>query len=188
MKKLIGKVINLVKKSGLRMAMIILIGLWQRAKRKLFELVGTLWRKLDKVAAWPDVEFFIDNAPINIWGGVGGDSYTGWIYQQGFFAALIKCFATNESLRIFDFGCGYGKMAPIAVFFTHPNGKYIGVDTLKNCIDLCKRKYSQLSRVEFYLSKDFNPVYHSGGGEMNSDKSVSYMDKIGLLLMNLLIL
>jgi len=168
MKRLIGEVINLVKKNGLREAMIILIGIMvRRVKRKLFELVvyqfvGTLWRKLDKMKAWPDVEFFIDNAPTNIWGGVGGDSYTGWIYQQGFFAALIKCFTTNKSLTIFDFGCGYGKMAPISTFFTHPNGKYIGVDVIKSCIDFCKRKYSRLPRVEFHLSKDFNPAYPNG--------------------------
>jgi len=129
-------------------------------------VVFPLWRKLEKAVAWPDVEFFIDNAPTNIWGGVGGDSYTGWIYQQGFFAALTKCFAINGSLRIFDFGCGYGKMAPISVFFTHPNGKYIGVDILKSCVDFCKRKYSQLPRVEFYLSKDVNPAYHRVEGEM----------------------
>ena len=178
MKRLIDKGINLMKKSGLRGAMIILIGIMtQRAKCKFFELVyrfvGALWRKLDKTKAWPDVEFFINNAPTNIWGGVGGDSYTGWIYQQGFFAALIKCFATNKSLTIFDFGCGYGKMAPISTFFTHPHGKYIGVDILKNYIDFCKRKYSRLPRVEFYLSKDFNPTYPNER-EMNADKSVSY--------------
>jgi len=136
------------------------------AFRWIRRVVFPLWRKLEKAVAWPDVEFFIDNAPTNIWGGVGGDSYTGWIYQQGFFAALTKCFAINGSLRIFDFGCGYGKMAPISVFFTHPNGKYIGVDILKSCVDFCKRKYSQLPRVEFYLSKDVNPAYHRVEGEM----------------------
>ena len=156
MKRLIDK-INLVKKRGLRMAMIIIVP-WVIYKL-MIRFVNPLWIKLEKIAAWPDVEFFIDNAPTNILGGVGGNSYTGWIYQQGFFATLIKCFARNGSLRIFDFGCGYGKMAPISVFFTHPNGKYIGVDILKSCIDFCKRKYSQLPRVEFYLSKDFNPAY-----------------------------
>jgi len=155
-----------------------MIGLIKRWLRRLFQILAPtiiipLWRKLDKDKAWPDVEFFIDNTPIKIWGGVGGDSYTGWIYQQGFFAALIKCYAPHESLRIFDFGCGYGKVAPISVFFTHPDGKYIGVDLRQDCIDFCKYQYSHLPRVEFALTKGFNACY-SEQKQTSTDKNVSY--------------
>lgn len=118
-----------------------------------------LWRKLDSAKAWPDVDFFIDNAPKKIWGGVGGESYTGWIYAQGFFAALIKSHAPSSPLRIFDFGCGYGKLAPLSEFFCHPSGEYIGVDIRQDCIDFCKRQYAHLPKARFALSKDFNDTY-----------------------------
>lgn len=65
MRKLLGKGINLVKESGPRAAIKILIGIMvRRVKRKLFELVvyqfvGTLWRKLDKMRAWLMLSFLL---------------------------------------------------------------------------------------------------------------------------------
>ena len=118
-----------------------------------------LWRKLDSAKAWPDVDFFIDNAPKKIWGGVGGESYTGWIYAQGFFAALIKSYAPSSGLKIFDFGCGYGKLAPLSEFFCNPVGEYIGLDIRQDCIDFCKLQYAHLPKARFALSQDFNNTY-----------------------------
>lgn len=117
------------------------------------------FRRYDRELAWPDAEFFIENAPPKIWGGVGGDSYTGWIYQQGFFAALIKTYLPGPSLRMIDFGCGFGKLAPVSTFFTQPSGLYLGVDIRSDCIQTCKLQYPHLPRVEFHLSKDYNAMY-----------------------------
>ncbi|HXZ94580.1 MAG TPA: class I SAM-dependent methyltransferase [Dehalococcoidia bacterium] len=113
---------------------------------------------MEKARAWPEAEFFIDNVPDEIWGEVG-DNCVNWVYQQGFFAALIKCFSQNESLKIIDFGCGHGKLAPISVFFTHPQGEYLGVDINGSYINYCNRKYAQLPRVKFHVSNDYNPLY-----------------------------
>jgi len=128
--------------------------------QKLFRsgIVDT-FKRYDRELAWPDAEFFIENAPPKIWGGVGGDSYTGWIYQQGFFAALIKSHVSGQSLRMVDFGCGYGKLAPVSTFFTHPNGLYVGIDIRSDCIEACKRQYANLPRVEFHQSRDYNSMY-----------------------------
>jgi 2-polyprenyl-3-methyl-5-hydroxy-6-metoxy-1,4-benzoquinol methylase len=115
-------------------------------------------KRVEKARAWPEAEFFIENVPKEIWGEVG-DSYVNWVYQQGFFAALVKCFDRNESLKIIDFGCGHGKLAPISVFFTHPNGEYLGIDIQENYINYCRHKYAQLPRVKFHISKDYNPLY-----------------------------
>lgn len=117
--------------------------------------------------------FSLRMSPARFGGGVGGNSYTGWVYQQGFFAALIKCYAVNSSLRILDFGCGYGKMAPVSVFFTHPEGEYLGIDILEDCIYFCKRKYSHLPRVKFHLSKDANAA-NAPRQQSAVDKSASY--------------
>ncbi len=121
--------------------------------------IAETFRRYDRALAWPDVEFFIDNAPPSIWGGVGGDSYTGWIYQQGFFAALIKAYVPGSSLKIVDFGCGFGKLAPVSTFFTHPAGRYLGIDIRQECIDNCRRQYASLPRVAFHRSGDYNGMY-----------------------------
>jgi SAM-dependent methyltransferase len=121
--------------------------------------IAESFRQYDRELAWPDVEFFIDNAPARIFGGVGGDSYTGWIYQQGFFAALIKTYVPGTSLKILDFGCGFGKLAPVSTFFTHPNGHYLGIDIRQDCVDTCRRTYGKLPRVSFERSGDYNGMY-----------------------------
>jgi SAM-dependent methyltransferase len=120
--------------------------------------VCSTFKRMDKKYAFPETEFLIENVPNEVWGEVG-DSFTNWVYQQGFFAALIKCFAKNESLKIIDFGCGHGKLAPVSVFFTHPEGEYLGIDIQEGYINYCRRKYAQLPRVRFHVSKDCNPFY-----------------------------
>jgi len=115
-------------------------------------------KRVEKARAWPEAEFFIENVPDEIWGEVG-DNYANWVYQQGFFAALIRCFASDESLKIVDFGCGHGKLAPVSVFFTHPEGEYLGIDINEGYINYCRRKYAQLPRVKLHVSKDYNPLY-----------------------------
>lgn len=127
--------------------------------RLLREGVSESFRQYDRELAWPDAEFFIDQAPPRIWGGVGGDSYTGWIYQQGFFAALIKSHVAGRSLSIVDFGCGYGKLAPVSTFFTAPDGRYLGIDIRQDCVDFCSRHYAALPRVAFHRSGDYNGMY-----------------------------
>ena len=117
-----------------------------------------IFKRVEKARAWPEAEFLIDNVPNEIWGEVG-DNYTNWVYQQGFFAALIKGFTRNESVKIVDFGCGHGKLAPVSVFFTHPEGEYLGIDIQESYINYCRRKYVQLPRVKFHVSKDYNPLY-----------------------------
>ena len=117
-----------------------------------------IFKRMDKKYAFPETEFLIENVPDEVWGEVG-DSFTNWVYQQGFFAALIKCFASSESLKIIDFGCGHGKLAPVSVFFTHPEGEYLGIDIQEGYINYCRRKYAQLPRVRFHVSKDCNPFY-----------------------------
>jgi SAM-dependent methyltransferase len=115
-------------------------------------------KRVEKARAWPEAKFFIENVPDEIWGEVG-DNYANWVYQQGFFAALLKCFTKNESLKIIDFGCGHGKLAPVSVFFTHPRGEYLGIDIQESYINYCRRKYAQLPGVKFHVSKDYNPLY-----------------------------
>ncbi len=118
-----------------------------------------LFRRMEKSRAWPEAVYLLNNAPEEMW-GVVGESYTNWLYQQGFFAALIKCVAPDRpSLKLVDLGCGHGKLAPVSVFFTHPNGEYLGIDIQQSCIDFCRRKYSHLPRVKFHLSSDFNARY-----------------------------
>lgn len=129
-----------------------------------YGLWGKLFKRLDRKWAWPETRFLIDNTPTAIWGEVVGDGVTNWVYQQGFFAALMKCYAPNKSLRIVDLGCGHGKMAPVSVFFTEPDGEYLGIDIQESYIEYCKRKYAKVPRVRFHLSGDWNPFYPTKQG------------------------
>lgn len=93
---------------------------------------SSVFKPKDKEMSCPETEYLVDNAPDEMW-GVIGESHTNWVYQQGFFAALLKCFAPNTpSLKIVDFGCGHGKLAPVRVFFTHPDSEYLGIDIDKS--------------------------------------------------------
>ncbi len=133
---------------------------------------GRFFKRMEKGRAWLEARYLIDNVPDEIWGKVVGESFTNWVYQQGFFAALIRCYAPNKSLRLVDFGCGHGKIAPISVFFTHPDGEYLGIDIEESYIDFCRRKYSQVPRVKFHVSRDFNPLYSTRQqGAADKDKS-----------------
>jgi 2-polyprenyl-3-methyl-5-hydroxy-6-metoxy-1,4-benzoquinol methylase len=132
--------------------------------------VCSIFKRMEKKYAFPETEFLIENVPNEVWGEVG-DSYTNWVYQQGFFAALIKYFARNESLKIIDFGCGHGKLAPVSTFFTHPEGEYVGIDIQESYINYCRRKYSQLPRVRFHVSKDYNPFYPQRQSAVTENKS-----------------
>ena len=135
-----------------------------------------IWRTLERRILWPDMGFLLDNMPPEALDSVGG-GYTGWIYQQGFFGALIKRYAPRTSLRIFDFGCGYGKIAPISTFFTYPKGEYVGLDIRKKCIDFCRDFYSHLPRVRFLLSKNFNPTYSQQSLRIGTQKEDWAVDR-----------
>ncbi len=117
-----------------------------------------IFKRMERTSAWAETEYLIDNVPNEIWGEVG-DSFTNWVYQQGFCAALIRCFVRNESVKIVDFGCGHGKLAPVSAFFTHPEGEYLGIDIQESYINYCRHQYAQLPRVKFHVSKDYNPLY-----------------------------
>jgi SAM-dependent methyltransferase len=119
------------------------------------------WKRLDRALAWPDIKYLIDNSPNKPWGSPGGNNYTTWIHQQGFFSALIRMVSPPEGRgkRIMELGCGYGKIASISQYFTDPDGEYVGVDITRRCIDFCKRKYKHLPRTRFFLSGDPNNLY-----------------------------
>lgn len=122
--------------------------------------IRALWRRLEHASACPAFKFLIDQVPEPpIWGGVGGDSYTGWVYQQGLFAALLWRYARRPSSVILDFGCGLGKLAPISPAFTNPEGRYVGLDIRPECIAFCRLHYARVSRVEFFCSLDYNATY-----------------------------
>ncbi len=130
-----------------------------------------LFKRMERKWSYPETEFLIENVPSEIWGEVVGDSVTNWVYQQGFFAALVRCFAPNKSLKIVDFGCGHGKLAPVSVFFTDPDGEYLGIDIQESYIDYCRWKYSKLPRVKFHLSGDSNPFYPAQQGVSGRNQS-----------------
>lgn len=125
----------------------------------------TRWsRFLDRGAASAEIAALVDAAPPTIWGGVGGDSYTGWIYQQGFFAALIAAYGARGqskpmSLRILDIGCGLGKLVPVSVRLPRPSREYIGIDIRDACVEFCRTHYAAVPRTRFAVSRDFNATY-----------------------------
>jgi len=121
--------------------------------------INKLWRRRDREYAWSGFRYLIDSAPEVIWGGVGGDSYTGWVYQQGYLSALLRQYTAGPSATILDFGCGFGKVAPITPALTYPEGRYFGLDIREECIEYCWRQYAHVPRVEFHCSRDYNATY-----------------------------
>src|SRR5207249_1321488 len=77
----------------------------------------------------------------------------------GYFAALIRSYCPNGSVRMLDFGCGLGKLAPVSTAFTQPDGQYLGIDIRPECIDFCRRHYAGLPCVSFFHSGDQNATY-----------------------------
>lgn len=125
-----------------------------------------VWKNLDMKLSWPDFWPVFRNVPHKIFGGVGGDSYTGWVYQSGYFAALLKAYSKKKSAnRILDFGCGYGKMAFPASSLINNGGKYVGVDIIDEVIDYGNKVYAKNGNYIFHLSKDFNLRYNKNNIE-----------------------
>ncbi|MBI4661760.1 MAG: class I SAM-dependent methyltransferase [Verrucomicrobia bacterium] len=126
---------------------------------KLYHPLSRLWRKLDHLASWKEVQFWIENVPDAIFTPATYNSYANWLHNQGFFAALLNLYLDKPTPRIFDFGCGMGNLAPVCHYFVRNGGNYLGVDVDAVSIDACHQTFKNLKNCSFYLTSDKNPYY-----------------------------
>jgi SAM-dependent methyltransferase len=135
--------------------------------------VSRLFLKLERLVSWREVRHWVDHTPPGLFTGISFDNYTWWIYNQGLFSGLIASFTNRTNLKILDWGCGMGKLAPVCSFFVKDGGKYLGVDTEIRAIEQCRRMYVDLKNCEFYLTKDQNAYYANPGV---SNETISQID------------
>src|SRR5438128_8088141 len=114
-----------------------------RIIKKLFYLVyypcSVLWLKLDRLNTWKEYRFWADHAPGELFTSFA--SYTGWIYNQGFFSSLLDVFLKQSAPCILDFGCGMGPLAPVCYHFVKSGGRYLGIDLDLKSIEACKKRF-----------------------------------------------
>jgi len=140
----------------------------------VYPIVSAIWRQFERLASWKEIRFWIDNVPGGVYKGVSFDGYTQWIHQQGFFSGLFACYLRGGNNHILDFGCGMGKLAPVALPFIKDGGKFLGVDTHQISIDWCKRTYQTLPNCEFYLTRDSNAFYTNSTSQANAASIVDW--------------
>jgi len=140
----------------------------------LFYPVSRLFLALERLVCWKEVRHWIDHTPRGLFTGISFDNYTWWVYNQGFFTGLIGSFSPRTDLKILDWGCGMGKLAPVCYFWVKDNGKYLGIDTDIPSIDLCRKTYGDLRNCEFYLTKDQNAFYKNPGIEKEESLGVDW--------------
>lgn len=89
----------------------------------------------------------------------GKYSYAEWAHVIGVFQTLMYIHLRNkESNMILDVGCGTGLLAISSEPFLGRDGKYIGIDVIKNDIDFCRGHYPS-ENFEFIYFDVNNPAY-----------------------------
>jgi SAM-dependent methyltransferase len=141
--------------------------------KRLFYLIyypsSFFWRKLDRIASWREMQWWIDLLPDAMFSGTNYTSYAGWIHNQGMMSAMFSVYLEKENPNILDFGCGLGSVAPVSYFFVKDGGRFLGIDTDATCIATCNRTYASLKNCSFYLTKDRNAWYPQTDKRETSD-------------------
>ncbi len=136
---------------------------------QIYHACSYVWRWLDRIASWREVQFWIDHIPNAIFTPAFYTSYAGWTHNQGFFSALMSVYLEKANPRILDFGCGMGNLAPVSHHFVKQGGKYLGIDLDQVAIAACLKTYGKLPNCAFYLTSDRNDFYtpENPGGQSN---------------------
>jgi SAM-dependent methyltransferase len=136
--------------------------------------ISRIFLALERLISWQEVRLWVDHAPAGLFKGISFDNYTWWIFQQGFISGILSCYVKGRSLKIFDFGCGMGKLAPVCQFWVQDNGKYLGVDTHIPSIEQCRATYRDLKNCEFYITQDQNAYYKNPGASGQQTDGVDW--------------
>jgi SAM-dependent methyltransferase len=89
----------------------------------------------------------------------GKYSYAEWAHVIGIFQTLMYIYLDKKSDNlILDVGCGTGLMGISSEPFLGENGRYVGIDVMKNDIEFCQNHYPS-SSFEFIHFDVNNPAY-----------------------------
>lgn len=89
----------------------------------------------------------------------GKYSYAEWAHVIGIFQTMMFIYLPNkENNMILDVGCGTGLLGIASEPFVGRDGKYLGIDVIKNDIDFC-RSHFPVVNFEFIHFDVNNPVY-----------------------------
>lgn len=125
----------------------------------IYWTASRVWILLDKLASWRETRWWIDLLPSAMFSRRAYVSYAGWLHNQGLLSGIIASHLKVKHPHIFDWGCGYGGMAPVAYHFVKHGGSYVGVDTDRRAIKACGDTYAGLTNCRFYQTEDSNPYY-----------------------------
>ena len=98
----------------------------------------------------------------------GKYSYAEWAHVIGIFQTLMFIhLQKKEGNKILDIGCGTGLVGIASEPFIGQDGKYTGIDILKNNIVFCRGHYPS-SHFEFIHFEVANPAYATGQESIKS--------------------
>jgi SAM-dependent methyltransferase len=131
--------------------------------RKTYNYIDGLFRVLDnRVNRIYDKSSLIPPAASRYGGQRGLVEYT---HTISIFQSLLYTYLKNrENAKILDFGCGTGKLAVSCFPFI---GKYIGIDTSKNDIDIAKENFKE-KKFKFVWVPAKNELYNKEGSKPDS--------------------
>lgn len=93
----------------------------------------------------------------------GKYSYAEWAHVVGIFQTIMFIYLQNkDNNMILDIGCGTGLLGIASEPFLGQNGKYFGIDVVKNDIEFCRGHYPS-SNFEFIYFDAFNACYAPSG-------------------------
>jgi len=91
--------------------------------------------------------------------GGGKYSYAEWAHVIGLFQSLLYVHLDRkEDNHILDVGCGSGLLGIAAEPYLGENGRYIGIDVVKENIDFCSAHYDS-PKFSFEHLNAHNPLY-----------------------------
>lgn len=99
----------------------------------------------------------------------GKYSYAEWAHVIGVFQTMMFIHLQNkENNKILDVGCGTGLLGIASEPFLGKDGKYIGIDVMKNDIDFC-RSHFPTANFEFIHLNVANSAYTPSQNDTKSE-------------------
>ena len=92
---------------------------------------------------------------------------------------FIEWIKLKPNERVFDVGCGYGRMAKLLSNYLNRSGRYDGLDVMPEAIDWCSKiiPSSKFSNFHFTLAPLFNENYNPSGTGKGSEYKFPFEDQ-----------
>ena len=112
-----------------------------------------------------------------LWGGPSRTSLAFYKWGLGDLSMFIETCHLKPDFKVLDVGCGIGRCAIAFSGFLEQNGSYVGFDSHKGAIDMCKKISSKYPNFNFTFADVYNEFYNQEGKINHSEFNLPYKNE-----------